>query len=194
MIAFDVGANDGSDSNQLANSGYTVHAFEPAPAMVARIRELQGDRFTIVEAAVSDFNGTAEFHVAEHNDHGVSSLFPFVKDLTAWHHRQDLYYDRTITVPVIRLDTYMRANRIKRVDYLHVDAQGADLLVLMGLGDLYDRVQAGVIEMASEPGKRLYQHQPTAAEARDWLRRHGFQVGKGRQQSDGNEVNIEFRR
>lgn len=194
MIAFDVGANDGSDSHRLHSQGYKVHAFEPAPVMVHRIRERWGEPFIIVEAAVSDYNGTADFHLAEHNDHGVSSLLPFADDLSAWDKRGDLYYDRTISVPVIRLDTYMRAHRIKTVDYLHVDAQGADLFVLMGLGDLYDRVKAGVVEMPANPSKALYAGQPSADDAIAWLTRHGFTIGKQRGQSSGNEVNIEFRR
>lgn len=60
-IAIDLGANAGEITIPLAETGATVHAFEPDPETAARLRKNLGDRpnVTVHLAAVADYDGTA---------------------------------------------------------------------------------------------------------------------------------------
>lgn len=194
MIVFDVGANSGADSQAWLARGAFVHAFEPAPQMIDKLRTIHD--LIIVEAAVSDYNGTAQFNLAERWDHGCSSLLEFDFAREHWPGRTDLRVTRTIEVPVIRLDTYMREQGIAEVEFLHCDAQGTDLFVLMGLGERYVDVKAGVVEAARNREVALYRDQPLVSDITAWLERHGFTIESITPNDipKGNEVNVRFRR
>lgn len=199
FILFDVGANWGSDSLSITRDTphYNTFAFEPTPELVSHLTSAAAgfsNRYTIIPAAVSDFNGTARFNVAAHDDWGVSSLFDFVDDLSrAWSHRRDFYVDRTITVPVIRLDQWFAENgHPDRIDFFHCDTQGSDIKVLDGMGQHIDLIVEGVIEIALSKEVSLYRGQPTKADALDFLSDKGFEVF--RTTSQPNEENLFFRK
>lgn len=194
-VVIDVGANDGWDSVGLASQyGLPVHAFEPAPAMLEILRDMD-PRVTVVPAAVADFDGTATFHIDRHGDQGCSSLLEYAPETGPYWQGREFGVSECLEVPVVRLDTYLRANDIDEVEYLHVDAQGADLAVLEGLGDCAAMVKAGRVEAATIREVALYRDQPLVDDIEAWLAAHGFVV-VAREANDpsGNEVNVEFAR
>jgi hypothetical protein len=144
---------------------------------------------------VSDYDGQATFYLSELSDHGCSSLYRFSDHIgETWRGRDDLRVTRTIRVDVTRLDTFMEREGIEHVHHLHIDAQGADLAVLRGLGSRYTDVDGGVLEVAARPEVTLYDGAPALHEVLDWLARHDFEVVRTDDQSGGNEVNVTFRR
>jgi FkbM family methyltransferase len=176
---FDIGANDGDSTLHFARAGHTVWAFEPHPGFCDMIRNKSAGltNYTLVPKAVSDFDGQADFHVYRSED--CSSLAPTVPGHEArWPHMRRGSMDTlgTIRVEVIRLSTFMRDNRIRRVDWLHCDAQGHDLRVLRGLGDCLCMVAAGVVECVSSPEVALYEGHCHRDEVVGWLESVGLRV------------------
>lgn len=200
MILFDVGANWGQDSLERTrgNSKVITYAFEPTPELYQHLTHRSfdfNDRYFVFEVALSDFNGTAQFNVAAHNDWGTSSLLELSPDLDkTWPRRRDLYVDRKIDVEVMRFDTWFEATKpkIKKIDFFHCDTQGSDLKVLKGMGDYIDLIVEGVIEVPDSPEVMLYQGQHSKDEAISFLADRGFEVSDIGQQQ--NEQNLFFRK
>lgn len=199
-ILFDVGANWGTDSLRQteANFHYRTWAFEPTPELFEHlVRESQPftDRYRVLRLALSDFDGTAEFNVAAHQDWGTSSLLPFNEGLDkTWPGRRDFYVDRVVEVKVMRFDTWFeRAKpKIDRIDFFHCDTQGTDLKVLQGMGDYFEMIRQGVVEVPQSREVMLYRGQHTREEVLDFLSDKGYEVYQvGHQQ---NEDNLYFQR
>jgi len=178
-IIFDVGANNGMTFMHRLEEGCTVYAFEPTPELAAKVRgnpDLMGrPNFHFTEAAVSDREGRATFHVAGHHDWGCSSLHPFSDGiLDRWPDRPDFRSTHQVEVDVIRLDGFVRRHGIGRIDLLHIDAQGSDLEVIKSLGDEVGKVVRGVMEV--DNGLSLYKDIPHRDECVAWLEANGFVV------------------
>jgi FkbM family methyltransferase len=198
----DVGANDGSSSFHWAwaSEENMVYAFEPNPEMVAAIQakvvagKLQ-HRYNLLEVAVSDYEGVAKFNVCTTHDRGCSSLLDLSeKANTEWGGRRDMVPASEIHVNVIRLDSLPFIQRLEEIEYLHVDTQGSDLKVLIGLGEHLKKVRAGVVEAANKPDI-LYKGQNTAEETIKFLEENGFKIDSIRSNdAQHNEVNIHFTR
>jgi len=127
-IVFDVGANFGWYSCHLARLvGETgrVHIFEPTSAMEDLKKNLILNGF--VERSVVN-------HVALGEKEGTETLFIPEKLGTAFASLREHSWGRTrkICVPVQRLDDYVTANRVRHVDFMKADVEGAEHLVLKG--------------------------------------------------------------
>jgi len=198
-IFFDVGANNGSSSIHVAESDpdTIVYAFEPTPEMISIIEEKSKNfnNYFLIRKAVSNFEGKSIFKVAGQSDWGCSSLLEFSdKSKTHWVGREDFKVTHEIEVDVIRLDSFIKEKNISCIDFLHIDTQGSDLNVLIGLGDYIDIVQSGVMEAASS-SDILYFSQNTLEDSLKFLTDNGFTI-ELIQPNDvhNNEVNIFFSR
>lgn len=150
---FDVGCNNGNNSEYYVNNDYKVFAFEPTPKLCAELSEKfkNNSNFTLIKKAVSNVEGVMNFNVAGLSDWGCSSLLNFLPDLTInWGGRGDFKVTEIIKVDVIRLDTFIKYNNILSIDYLHCDAQGLDLSVLESLGQYINIVKKGTVEVANK--------------------------------------------
>ncbi len=196
-IVFDVGANNGSEFIELAknNNDTFVYAFEPTPEMCEIIKTKAAglNNYRLIEKAVSNYEGKATFHVAGQNDWGCSSLLQFSdKSKTDWPGRTDFVVTKTIEVDVIRLDKFIDDNNIRTIEYLHIDTQGSDLNVLIGLGHYLSIVKEGVIEAANKEDI-LYLGQNTKDQCIDFLNQNGFIIDNiWCNDAPCNEVNIKF--
>jgi FkbM family methyltransferase len=195
----DVGAHWGQDSLHIArdNTDITVHAFEPTPELAQRLRDESkdfSDRYIVHEIAISDFDGKANFHMVE-GDTGSASLNEFSDDLDkSWPGRTDFVVRASKEVDVYRLDTWLPkfAPEITEIEHLHIDAQGSDLAVLVGLGEKISMVRSGVVEVPQAPELRLYKGQHTKEDAVQFLVRNRYEITKVTSQV--NEDNIYFER
>ncbi len=100
---------------------------------------------------------------------GGSSLFVTRPDGCETAHKQG----SPILVLGTRLDDWMRSNHIEQVDLLCMDAQGATLQILQGMGPFLDRVKYIITEVYETPsfvGEHLY------PEIKQFLSERGFQV------------------
>lgn len=200
FVLFDVGANWGTDSLGVtaSNPFYETWAFEPTPELATHLRAASisfSARYRVIEAALSDEDGTAAFNVSAHADWGTSSLLEFNDGLSrTWPGREDFYVDRTVEVQVARFDTWFRQTRpaLTRIDFFHCDTQGADLRVLRGMGDYVHLIVEGVVETPTNSDVRLYKGQHTKEEILDFLAERNFEVF--RVESQQNEDNLFFRK
>jgi len=221
-ILFDVGANHGQDSlNQTKdNPDVITYAFEPIPELYEKLKAASqrgvswefyrrtespgfnySDRYHAYNCAVSDYDGTSTFNVADsdrNGDWGASSLYDFVPHVhQTWPGRHDLVTNRKITVEVCRLDTWFKNNNIQldRIDYFHCDTQGSDLRVLKGMGDYIQLIQAGVVECARDEQGKLYAENHTKDEMAEFLYSRGFEViGLNANDPWANEFNLHFKK
>ena len=130
-VVFDLGMNNGDDSEYYLKKGYRVIAVDANPVLCERARQrfaqacAQG-RLEVVHAAIWSHQTTEHFHVNLDNDHW-SSLDP------AWAGREN---SRTRAVPVECLPISLLFARFGVPFYLKIDVEGADELVLDSLAPL----------------------------------------------------------
>jgi FkbM family methyltransferase len=191
-IWIDVGAHAGQHTLQHAqkNSQVLVYAFEPDWRM---LRSLVGKavNFVPIPMAVSEADGIAEFFINMAD--GTSSLLPFNPDafVAGWKESDGLFTERRETVPTIRLDTFMSKLGIDSVEYLKIDAQGADLMVVRSLGERLKDIQSLTLEVDVSP-VRAYKGSSGKEEIVDFLLSRGFDLVRTRAQTSGREENLDF--
>jgi FkbM family methyltransferase len=198
-IYFDVGANNGDSCIQYLNGNNIVYGFEPTPKMIDIIKNKVGNNpnYRLIPVAVSDVEGKAKFKISGQADWGCSSLCYFNDNLNeTWPGRNDFKITEEIEVDVVRLDSFVEKEGITEIEFLHVDVQGKDLEVLMGLGSKINIVKAGVIEMPTSHKTKLYKDQKYLEnDAIEFLNKNGFNVDKVEANDCfRNEVNIYFSR
>ena len=131
MTVLDVGAHHGLDTLLAARCvGPTgrVIAFEPSPRERRRLRwHVWLNRCTnvrIESTAVAAAEGTAELYICLGRETGCNSLRPPSVDEPT----------RRITIRLTTLDRYVTQNRIRRIDMLKLDIEGAELDALRDAG------------------------------------------------------------
>lgn len=185
LIIFDVGACEGEDSVKFKKlfPNSKVFAFEPTPSnrllIKENVKKYNCKDVHIYPYALSDKNGKAKFH--------VSSGAPKGKENEAWDYGNKsssllaptdvvkvhnwLKFDKIIEVQTKRLDSFMKKNKIDSIDFLYMDVQGAELMVLDGAGDMVDSIKAIWLEVESV---ELYENQPLKNDIEKFMRKHGF--------------------
>lgn len=139
------------------NSGPII-AYEPNPENVSRFA-ISDPRLTLVDAAISDAAGSAEFMVtsktaknADNHNRFHQSGTSFVGKLTPNDGgvRPDSaeYYP----VRICRMDESLRSLGLHKADFVKLDLQGAETQALEGLGDLISTVNWMWIEFSNQPG------------------------------------------
>jgi FkbM family methyltransferase len=76
----------------------------------------------VIHAALGDCNGTVPFHISTDDQTGLSSLAAIPT------------CEVTISVPSLRLDTFLNERHVDSVRLLKIDVEGAEEIVLNGLG------------------------------------------------------------
>jgi len=172
----EAGACDCADSLVMVTDHPQAHvyAFECNPETIALCRKVDSEQITLIEKAVSDIDGELTFYpidtkltVTTHKNGnpGASSLFK-VGDYPV-----EKYVQKEIKVESVRLDTFMAQNNVSEVDLLWLDAQGAELQILRGLGSRLKDVKIIKTEVLFKP---QYIGAPLFEEVEEWLDQNGF--------------------
>lgn len=146
---FDIGAHIGYHSfyfSRLVGAQGRVYAFEPHPKNIERLKlileankELKGC-LSLVEAAVSDRNGTEEFSLNQDVESGRSSGSFLGRADTLWD--KSAYANRGFiktTVKTVTVDSWIRSvTPNPRPDIIKIDVEGAEHQVLMGAKSLIE--------------------------------------------------------
>lgn len=165
----DIGANKGQFSlaYRYMNDEAMILAFEPLSSASARYLSIFGhDKNAILhKIALSTKKAQAEFFVTDRQD--SSSLFrPGEGELQAFGVRGE----KTIEVPVDRLDSVVDFEKLAHPIAMKIDVQGAELEVLKGC-DVLDQIDFIYVELSFVS---LYDGQPLYYEVADYLHHNGF--------------------
>jgi FkbM family methyltransferase len=111
---------------KLVGTGGRVFAFDANPQACDRTRanlQLNGlSEAGVIQAALADHNGTAQFYVSVDEQTGLSSLGAIS------------FFKRIISVPRTTLEEFLNQRGIQHVRLLKVAVEGAEELVLRGAG------------------------------------------------------------
>jgi FkbM family methyltransferase len=142
MTVLDIGAHHGFytilASKRVGPSGRII-AFEPSPRERRRLSfhiRLNHCRNVKIEPfALSNEEGETTLFLADRRDALLNSLRPPAVSRPI----------RRIVVQTITLDRYLEKERIDRVDFIKIDAEGAELEILKGMEVLFKQNSSPVI-------------------------------------------------
>lgn len=176
-IVFDVGANNGKWSSELAkllSPEASFHLFECAPLFVDALAEVSRSigRAVHVNAAISDRAGTALLHYPAKPGLGGG--------LGSLHARSDVCVPQIeyaqIEAPTIRLDSYADENGIQTIDLLKMDIEGHELYAMQGAERLF--VERRVKAMTFEFGSANVNSRTFFRDFWNLLTSHGFNISR----------------
>ena len=189
----DVGAHEGETTFPFAASdpSLLVYAFEPnlhaASRIMGRLRN-----YVVLPIAIAERDGSAELQLNAYEQ--SSSLLPAdPAGVKSWITEQEFKVTGSVTVPTMRLETFMNEAAIESVDYLKIDAQGLDLEVVKSAGDRLRDVAKVQLE-ATTVSYRQYEGAPGKSEIIEYMESRGFRLAGEEVQSHGQEANLTFLR
>jgi FkbM family methyltransferase len=157
MTAVDVGANIGWYSSIFAgmvwsNNGVRgrVFAVEPFPDNLGRLERAKEllplpETLVIIQGVCSDTDGPLELFLNRfHPGHSI------MKDVA----QNYAFTGQSIVVPSMTLDTLAREHKIDRIDFLKIDVEGAELLVIRGALGILQSICNIMVEITDIGGER----------------------------------------
>lgn len=185
LTIFEIGACEGEDSIKYARlfPNSKIYSFEPLPGNVNLIHD-NFIKYGIANArcynkALSSENGVAEFYVSSGRPDGAaqsdwdygnksSSLLPPANHLEI---AGFIHFNKKIEVETITLKSFCNSNNITAIDFIHMDVQGAELMVLRGAGDLISSIKLIWMEVSKID---LYKNQPLAEDVKKFMLENNF--------------------
>jgi len=136
---FDIGVAYGTPALYQGFPGATYHLVEPVPAAVPYMQRWQRRlNATIHPVALADKHGELEMEMRAD-----------ISKSTFYHEVAPARLRPPITVPVERFDARFTATDLQPPVLVKIDVQGAELLVLRGMGDLLDAVDVFIVETST---------------------------------------------
>jgi len=131
IIVFEFGACDGSDilaiTDRMAGKRYKYYAFEASAIRIPQMKSHGHVRsvpnLTVINKAIGAIDGRTPFYISSENYYGSSSIRKPTEELFK------SFPEMLFTigeVVVVKLDTYCRQNKIKHIDFIWSDVQGAE--------------------------------------------------------------------
>ena len=144
MTVIDVGAHIGIVSiilsKKVRESG-KVFSFEPTPSTFKLLKKtinINNVKATVVPVnkAVSAKSGVDSFYVTEIEAHNSNSLSS---------NNRNYGNEKKIDVELIPIDDFAKEYNLKKVDFIKIDAEGAEYSVLKGSKEVIDRFHPKII-------------------------------------------------
>jgi len=170
MVVLDIGAHHGFYSllaSQKVGPQGQVISFEPSlrerRKLLQHLKMNACTNTRVEEFALGESSGTAELYVVSGKETGCNSLRPpNVSQSTI-----------ATNVQVARLDDYVQQHDIKRVDFIKMDVEGAELAVLKGATEFLAREPRPVIFCEVQDMRTRPWGYP-ALQIVDFLRQRGY--------------------
>jgi FkbM family methyltransferase len=126
------GAHDGQEIDEYLRLGFQHGVlFEPQPQLIdrlqARLSSIPGYR--VVGAALGEFDGRATLYTETANQGMSASLLKPKHHLVQY---PEIQFNGSLEVPVMTLAEYFKTDALPNYNFLNMDVQGAELLVLKG--------------------------------------------------------------
>lgn len=180
-VILDIGANDGANTLGFLRlfPQAKIFAFEPDPRAIAKFKaRIKDSRVTLFEMAVGAEDGMAEFHVSSGFPPGTSEKaqaeYPEGWDqsgsLRAPKTHKEAWpwckFEKTIRVPVRKLDRWAREHGVRNTDFIWADTQGAEADLIAGGKKTLSRTRLFYTEYSND---EYYEGQPNLAEIANML-------------------------
>jgi FkbM family methyltransferase len=187
LSIFDIGACEGEDAVRYSRlfPNATIYVFEPRPDNLTKIKSNFKDynitSARVFDVALSSSKGTATFYLSSGKpnntsesdewDYGnkSSSLLPPSEKMRE--HTEWLQFKDTLEVVTERLDTLCEREKVDIIDFIHMDVQGAELMVLQGAGGMINRIKAVWMEVEAV---ELYKGQPLKSDVEQFMLANDF--------------------
>ena len=98
-----------------------------------------------------------------------SSLLPPSEEMKK--HTEWLNFKNKIQVNTLRLDNYVAGKKIEGIDFIHMDVQGAELMVLDGAGVFLNKIKLIWLEVEAV---ELYKGQPLKSNVEEYMQKNNF--------------------
>lgn len=136
-VVFDVGANVGEWTAMVKRhrSAAVVHAFEIVPSTAALLRQSAAPGVTVNEVGLLDHEGTVVVHHAPRLS-PVSSILPNLHEGAT----------EEVSCAVTTGDRYCSDRGVARIDFLKIDVEGSDHLVLAGFSSMLGRGAVDIVQ------------------------------------------------
>lgn len=147
VIFFDIGYNLGLETNKLKrifSDKLETHAFEPNTNLNIKIPN--DVIFNNVAITFKQFRKKQKF--VSKKISSSSGLKKYVKKVNP--------SDEILLVKTMRLDTYFKKNKIKRIDFMKIDAEQSDLDCLKSLGKYINKLKLLKIECTAQTYKEIF--------------------------------------
>jgi FkbM family methyltransferase len=166
---FDIGCNSGSFIKVLQHFKiYNVHCFEPHPVLSETTKQ-KYNYITLNNYCLSNYNGNIDIHFPLHSV-GLSSCIqrPIFSTLGT--------EVRALNVKCEKLDTYCKKNNINQIDFIKIDVEGAEKMVIEGASNLLKekKIKGGLFEI----GETLKDAGTTEQEIATILEGYGYNIVK----------------
>lgn len=185
IILFDIGACEGESSIRYARlfPNAKIYTFEPLPSnfelVKKNIEEYKANTINPFQLCLSNTIGETTFYVSsgkpenandnnwDYGNKSSSMLAPAkTKEVHSW-----LKFENTITVQTSTLKQFCNDNKIKSIDFIHMDVQGAELMVLQGTQELIQHINMIWLEVEAV---ELYKNQPLKDDIENFMLTNGF--------------------
>jgi len=143
-VILDIGCNDGTHTQMFFDlfENASVYSFEPDPRAYNRFKNIvKHPRSRIFATAIGAFDGKIEFHQSE----GIPDASWVAKRPEGWDYsgsirkpKQHLtihpwcQFSKKIEVDIMRLDTWVKNEKIDKIDFIWADVQGAEVDLING--------------------------------------------------------------
>jgi FkbM family methyltransferase len=127
-IIVEIGAHKGEDTILLASvPNSSVHAFECDPRnQITRVPS----NVKVVYKAVSDKDGMMDFWLSERVGSQWTCSSSLMQPKSHLEQHPDIRFDQRVQVKSTKLTTYCKDNNIPHIDFLWMDAQGAEAIII----------------------------------------------------------------
>lgn len=177
----EAGAADGGDTLYTSRllPGSKIYAFEPVSHNFAKMKENIKHKKNIkyYNLGLSDKTQEVEMYISNPEDSGFdlalsSSLLKPKEHLNIHSH---IGFDKKETIKVVNLDEWAEKNKVKNIDIMWLDLQGAEYLVLKAAPKILKTVKIIFTEVSH---RQMYENAPLFPEFKSWLESEEFSLYK----------------
>ena len=184
---FDIGSCEGLDAIRYSKlfPSANIIAFEPIESNVKiiqqNIKRFDCNNIEVFPFALGEKVGTTQIFKSSGNPKGKdqsewnygnkssSILEPqLVSKFTPW-----LDFNEKEEINICRLDSFCQKHAIDSIDFVHMDVQGAELMVLKGAGEYLSKISMVWLEVENV---ELYRDQPLRVDIEDFMLKNGFKL------------------
>ncbi len=184
LTIFDIGACEGESSIFYSEHfpKAKLYTFEPVPSNFELVKKntISYPNINPFQIALSNENGTATFHVSsgtpenidkeDTTDYGNKSSSLLSPELHTSTHTW-LKFENKIEVKTQILSDFCEAKKIPKIDFIHIDVQGAELMVFEGANEFIKNIDCIWMEVEEI---ELYKGQPLKPDVEKFMSEHGF--------------------